>query len=63
MRTYVKTCVTSKDQPVYTTSMARVLGHSSLDNLETVKGTCHQQNLCSDYADAQADLRWSHVIL
>ena len=55
-RIYNKTCVTSKesDKPVHPASMP-------LYNQEAVEGTCNQRRLCSDCADAQADLspRWS----
>ena len=64
-KTYNKTCVTSSkysDQPIYLPTMARVMVYPSLDSLEVVEGTCDQQKLWSDCADAQADLslRWSH---
>ena len=46
-QTYNMTCMTSKDsnQPVHPHSMTRVLVHLSLDSLEAVEGTCHQQRL------------------
>ena len=63
-KTYNKTCVTSKDldHSVHPTTMARVLGHHSLDSMEAVHGTCDQRRLWSDCAEAQADLslRLSH---
>ena len=62
-KTYNETCVTNKDsdQPVHPPSMTRVLVYPSLDSLEA-EGTCNQQRLRSDCADAQADLslRWPH---
>ena len=36
--------------------MARFLVHSSFDSRQAVDGTCDQQRLRSDSADAQADL-------
>ena len=47
VKTYNKTCVTSKDLdwPVHPSSMARVILHPSLDNLEAVEGTCDQRRL------------------
>ena len=63
-KTYNKTCATSKrsDQPVHPPSMARVFIYHFLDSPEAVEGTCDQQRLCSDCADAQSDqsLSWSH---
>ena len=46
-KTNNKTCVTSKDsdQPVHPPSMARVLRHPSLENLEAVEGACDQRKL------------------
>ena len=38
-KTYSKTYVTNKYQPVHPPSMARVLVHPSLDSLEDVEGT------------------------
>ena len=42
--------------------MTKALVYPSLDSLEAVEGTCDQQRLWSDCADAQSDLslRWSH---
>ena len=48
--------MTSKDQPVYQPSMARVRIHPSLDSRETVEGIFDQRRLCSDCMEAQADL-------
>ena len=52
--TYNKTYVTSKDsdQPVHPPSMSRLLIYPSLDSLKPVEGTCDQQRLWSDCADA-----------
>ena len=44
-KTYNKTCVTSKDQPVQPTSMTGVLVYTSLDSLEAVDSTCDQRRL------------------
>ena len=46
---------------VYQQRLARVLIYSSFDSLQAVIGTCDQQRLCSECADAEADLslRWS----
>ena len=63
-KTYNKTYVTRKDldQHVNPPTTARVLVYPSLDSPEAVEGTCDQQRLWSDCADAQADLslRCSH---
>ena len=55
-KTYKKTCVTSKDQPVNPPGMARFLIYPSFDSQEAVKDTCHQPRLWSDCMDKQADL-------
>ena len=57
-KTYRKTCAAGKDsdQPVCSLSLTRVLVHPSLESPDTVEGTCDQQRLWSDCADAQSDL-------
>ena len=61
-KTCNKTFVTSKDsdQPVHPPSIARVFIYPALSSSEAVEGTCNQRRLCSECADAQADLslRW-----
>ena len=55
-KTYNKTRVTSKDQPVHPPSIARVLVHPSLDSPEAVEGTsiseyCSERAGCSVWSE------------
>ena len=53
------------DQPGYPPSLIRVFSVCSVGCWGHQPSSCGQRRLCSDYADAQADLslRWAHMIL